>query len=332
VSSRSGGKLKLELSVALAACLAGLTFVVGDYPVYLLNVIMIYAIAAMGLNLVMGYAGQISLVNGAFFGIGAYVSTLCVIKLQFPILLAMFTAGLMTALCGVVIGFPALRLSGHYLAMATLAANQAIQLVLTHWDRITNGMHGLNHPVVVVFGWQLTTSHQMFWLILPVSALLFALSYTLVHSPVGRGFMAVRDSEIAAELCGVRRSSFKTIAFSLSGLYGGIAGSLYAMVTGYIHPSSFGLLEATNHLAMLVLGGMGTLTGPVYGAVILILLPELITGLAGFRALVTGVLLLVFIVFVPQGVAGLVQQAVQWVLARWGSRSERADPAFPPAR
>jgi branched-chain amino acid transport system permease protein len=325
VCSRAGRAV--ALSGLTAAAVAGLALVVpmlADYTVYLLNIIMIYAILAMGLNLVMGYAGQISLANGAFFGIGAYVSTLSAVSLGWPYPVALAAAGVVTAGCGVVIGFPALRLSGHYLAMATLAANQAVQLVLTHWHSVTGGMHGVNHPVVDLFGMTLNGNPRMFWLILVVTGLLFWLSRNVVHSPIGRALTALRDSEIAAEVVGVRRSRYKTLAFSLSGFYGGVAGSLYAVVMGYIHPSSFGLLEATNHITMLVLGGMGTLLGPACGAAILVVLPELMTGLAGFRALVTGVLLLLFIVFIPQGLFGLLQQASGWRLSLVGGKLRRA--------
>jgi len=322
-------RLVMAAAVVSLGVLALIIPTLADYTIYILNIIMIYSILAMGLNLVMGYAGQISLVNGAFFGIGAYASTLCVTAVGFSIVPSMLIAGIFTAMCGVVIGFPALRLSGHYLAMATLAANQAIQLVLTHWHSVTQGMHGLNHPTVSIYRWELTSNHRTFWLILAVTSALFVISHNIVNSHVGRGFTAVRDSEIAAEVFGIRRSMYKTLAFSLSGMYGGVAGSLYAVVVGYIHPSSFGLLEAVNHLAMLVLGGMGTLTGPIFGAVILIVLPELITGLAGFRALVTGVLILLFIIFVPQGVAGVLRQLVETRLARMPPSERKAEEERP---
>ena len=333
--------MRLGRAAAPVVAFVVLTVVVAVVPSFVsafraqqLAYVAIYLIAIIGLNILTGYTGQISLGHGAFMAVGGYTTAILMsdhgVKDVWTIPIAALVAGIV----GFLFGIPALRLSGLYLALATFAIAVSTPAVIKRFEGFTGGGSGINLfgtpeltaslTPVTILGRELTFNDWLYYLSAAVALVLYVAAWLLLRGRTGRAFRTVRDSETAAVSVGVSLPRYKTLAFSLSGFYGGVAGSLYAVVMGYIHPSSFGLLEATNHITMLVLGGMGTLLGPACGAAILVVLPELMTGLAGFRALVTGVLLLLFIVFIPQGLFGLLQQASGWRLSLVGGKLRRA--------
>jgi branched-chain amino acid transport system permease protein len=288
-----------------------------SYTMYILNLVGIYAIMTVGLNIVLGYTGQISIVNAGFMGIGAYITALSIVKLGIPIYVALPMAGILTAGIGIIIGFPALRLGSHYLAMATLACNQAIQLIMIHWKSVTMGAAGVSLSSVNIGPIALNSNHRLYFLVIPIALILIYLYANIIKSKLGRSLIAVRDSEIAAQSMGVSLAKYKTTAFAISGFYAGIGGGLFALVIGYVSPESFGLNESVLHLAVLVIGGTATLPGPILGSIFFVIAPELFHWMVEYKVLVFSLISLIFIIFMPGGIYGLVKSGVPgWTFKR----------------
>ena len=288
-----------------------------SYTMYILNLVGIYAIMTVGLNIVLGYTGQISIVNAGFMGIGAYVTALSIVKLGIPIYVALPMTGILTAGIGIIIGFPALRLGSHYLAMATLACNQAIQLIMIHWKSVTMGAAGVSLSSVNIGPIALNSNHRLYFLVIPIALILIYLYANIIKSKLGRSLIAVRDSEIAAQSMGVSSAKYKTTAFAISGFYAGIGGGLFALVIGYVSPESFGLNESVLHLAVLVIGGTATLPGPILGSIFFVIAPELFHWMVEYKVLVFSLISLIFIIFMPGGIYGLVKSGVPgWTFKR----------------
>jgi branched-chain amino acid transport system permease protein len=309
-----------KVVIGLLAILSFLPFLIEhSYTMYITNLVGIYMILGMGLNIVMGYAGQISILNAGFAGIGAYVTALSIVKLQVPVVVALPMAGLVTAAFGFLIGFPALRLGSHYLAMATLACNQSIQLIMIHWKEVTMGAAGISIPGVSIGPLALDSNHRLYFLVFPITLGLIYLSKNIIKSKLGRSLIAIRDSEIAAQAMGVNLTKYKTIAFAISGFYAGVAGSLLGLVLGYVSHESFGLTESVYHIALMVIGGTGTLSGPLLGASFYVIAPEFMYGFIQYKVFVFAVLTLIFIIFMPKGLSSLMKKAsvmIEGVLRR----------------
>jgi len=296
---------------AVLVVLFALPFLVEkSYTMYILNLVGIYVIMTVGLNIVLGYTGQISIVNAGFAGIGAYITALSIVKLSMPLYIALPMAGVLTAGIGIIIGFPALRLGSHYLAMATLACNQAIQLIMIHWKSVTMGAAGVSLSSVNIGPIALNSNHRLYFLIIPITLVLIYLYMNIIKSKLGRSLIAVRDSEIAAQSMGVSLAKFKTTAFAISGFYAGVGGGLLALVIGYVSPESFGLNESVFHLAILVIGGTATLPGPVLGSIFFVVAPELFHWMVQYKVLVFSLIALIFIIFLPRGISGLIKGGV----------------------
>ena len=288
-----------------------------SYTMYILNLVGIYVIMAVGLNIVLGYTGQISIVNAGFAGIGAYITALSMVKLSLPLYIALPMAGVLTAGIGIIIGFPALRLGSHYLAMATLACNQAIQLIMIHWKSVTMGAAGVSISSVNIGPIALNSNHRLYFLVIPIALILIYLYVNIIKSKLGRSLIAVRDSEIAAQSMGVSLAKYKTTAFALSGFYAGIGGGLLALIIGYVSPESFGLNESVFHLAILVIGGTATLPGPILGSIFFVVAPELFHWMVEYKVLVFSLIALIFIIFMPGGIYGLLKRGVPgWTFKR----------------
>lgn len=286
------------------------------YVSYLISLGFIYAIVAIGLGILVGYAGQISLGHAGFFAIGAYVSALLTLRAGLPFVVALVAAGAVSALVGYLLGFPALRLSGPYLAVATLGFGLAVpQLAVWQgvWTGGSSGMHGLplaSLPLgvtTIVF----RTDQDFYYLAAFVLVVLTIVALNMASSHTGRAFVAIRDSELAARAMGVDLVRYKTMAFALSALYAGIAGGLYAHLLHGISPEDFTLLLSIDFLTMIVLGGLGSVGGALAGALFLTLLQNALTRLPvvhDFKNLfivVLGVTLIVTIAFFPHGLAGI---------------------------
>ncbi len=327
--------LGLTAVVSLPALLSLVPGIAPGYILYLVSLGLIYAIVAIGLDLLIGHSGQFSLGHAGFFAIGAYASALLTYRLSVPFVVALLIAGSLSSIIGFLLGLPALRLSGPYLAVATLGFGLAVpQLVIWQgsWTGGSSGLHGLPlaslplGPFSIVF----RTDQDYYFLAVGVLVVLTIFARNVVTSHTGRAFVAIRDSELAARAMGVDLVRYKTTAFALSALYAGIAGSLYAHLLHGISPEDFTVLLSIDFLTMVVLGGLGSVSGALSGALLLTFLQNVLTRLPVVRdfknlyIVVLGVILILTITFLPQGIAGIVRS---WRL-RWATRTlDRASRA-----
>jgi branched-chain amino acid transport system permease protein len=294
-------------ALAIAGCLALLAApaLLGGYFVYLLSLIGIFSLVAIGLNLLTGYSGQISLGHSAFFAVGAYGSALLVSRVGLPFWLAIPVAGGLAALIGAVVALPALRLKNLYLAIATLGAGIVTTRLIFEWRSVTGGGAGLEVPAPQLGPWTLAAGWQMYYLILLGVAGGAWSATNLVRSRTGRALAMLRESEVAAGCLGIPVARYKVIAFGLSGFYVAIAGGLYAFLVHYINPESFNVNLSIMFLAMIVIGGLGTIAGSILGAIFYVAIPEIFRGIKDAPGLVFGLSLVVAMVLMPQGLAGL---------------------------
>lgn len=242
--------------------------VVDNYYIYAANYIAINIIVAAGLNLLVGYTGQISLGHAGFFAIGAYGTLALMTKASFPFLLALPCAALIAAGFGFLLGLPSLRLEGPYLAIATLGFGLTITQVIGRMD-VFGGREGMHAPDIVIGPWILDTDKEFYYVLATITILLLVLMRNLIKTRVGRAFIAIRDADIAAQTMGVNILFYKTLAFAVSAFYAGIAGGLYAFVLKFIEPEIFTLMMSILFLAMVVVGGLGSMMGSITGAVLL---------------------------------------------------------------
>jgi len=264
----------------------------------------IYIILALSLNLIVGYAGQVSLGHAAFYGIGAYASTLSALNLHFPYPLAALSAMLFTGVCGLALGLPTLRLKEDYLAIVTLGFGVIIDLVMRNLE-ITGGPDGIvGIPSPVILGLSFRPAPLYFVLVClgVVFSLLF--TYLLVNSYHGRALRAIRDHETTAQVMGINSPAYKVAIFALAAALAGLAGSLFAHYIKHINYESFGLHSSILILCMVVLGGMGSIPGSVLGAIILTALPETLRQFQSYQDLIYGGLLVALLVWRPQGLLG----------------------------
>lgn len=280
------------------------TFIKSNYIMHILVTIAIYGILVLGLELVLGQTGLFSLGHAAFYGMGAYTSALIVMSLGLPIWIGAIAAVVASGLLGALLGFPTLRLRGDYLAIATLGFGEIFRLVLVNWDALTNGPMGLpGIPRPQLFGHTYDRT-LYFYMIVVAFFLCLAAAYRISGSFLGRALRAIRDDEDVAEFVGIDISKYKIMAFTIGGMYAGLAGSFYAHYITFISPDTFVYQDSATLLAMVFLGGAGTVIGPVVGAVALVILPEALRFLAEWRMLVVGVLMVVMMIYRPQGIIG----------------------------
>lgn len=296
------------LGAAIVGLLLLAPFWLGPYHIYLLSLFCIYAIVTLGLNILTGLTGQISLGHVGFFGIGAYTAALLAAKLGVPFLLGIPIAGLLAAFIGFLLGLPALRVCGHYLAMVTLAFGEIIQQVLIQWKDVTNGIDGVHVPAPVLLGLVLSQDRGVYYLNLAIMLLLLAAAANLTRGATGRAFKALRSGELAAQAAGIDLQRYKVLAFTISAFYTGVAGALFGALVGFISAEYFGFFQSILYLMMIVLGGLGSLLGAIIGAAIFTVLPELLRRFEQMQELVYGVLLLMAVVFMPRGIAGFLQR------------------------
>jgi len=273
-----------------------------DYYLTLINFIGIHTLLVVGLNLLMGYAGQISLGHAAFFGLGAYTSGILTATYGVNPWLAMLAGLLVCGITAFLIGVPALKLRGYYLAMATLGFGIIVYIFLTEAQGLTGGPSGLvGIPSLSVFGFQLDTPKRLYLLIWPVLGGILALSANLVNSRTGRALRALHEGEAAAQSLGVNTARLKLMIFVWSALYASLAGSLYAHTLNFIAPSSFGFMFSIKLVTMVVLGGMASIWGSLLGAAVLTVLPEILTMFHDYEVIIFGAILMVVMIFLPRG-------------------------------
>lgn len=318
----------------LCAVAVGVPFVASGYHLFQFSQVLIYAIALLGLVLLTGYNGQISLGHGAFFAVGGYVSAILVTKFGVPYVATIPLAGLVCFAAGFLFGLPALRLGGLYLALATFALAVATPQLLNFkgFDSWTGGSQGLQlGKPHAPYGLPLTPDQWLYFLCLACAALLFWGAVNLVRGRVGRAIVAIRDHPIAAETMGINMSFYKAMCFGVSALYAGVAGALGTIVVGFVSPDSFGLFLSLSFLVGIVVGGLTSIWGVVFGALFIEFVPnyaDQLSDLLGESAkalpgAIYGILLIALMYVMPAGVAGALGTAPR-LLARLFSHQKQA--------
>jgi branched-chain amino acid transport system permease protein len=309
---KAEGVRALFLVLAGAVVLA-LPNVVDNYIIYIAARLFVYILVALGLNLLTGYAGQVSLGHAAFFAIGAYTAAVLADSLHWPFALCVISAAVITAMVGYLLGLPCLRLSGLYLAMATLGFTLIVQEMLLQLSVITHGSEGMLVPTASVLGFRFDSDYRKYYLILGVTVVMLMVARNLVRGRTGRAFLAIRENERAAEAMGVNLAHYKTIAFAISAFYTGLAGALSAFLVGFLDPQEFSFFLSIQFITIIILGGLASLLGSVLGAGFLIVLPELLAGLDVWQAFVYGVIMVLTIIFMPFGLSGAIRRyAYRW--------------------
>jgi branched-chain amino acid transport system permease protein len=286
--------------------LVGYAFWSGGYLVTVLGFAAIYAIFVTGLNFFMGYTGQVSFGQNAFAAIGGYASAILTTAFNWPVFVAMPVGVVAAAALALLVGFPALRLRGHYLAMATLALGMIIQEIAVQWDKVTMGYTGIAAiPPLGAFGYELPSDRAQLAALLAALGLGLWVSSRLKHSRMGHALAAIAGSEDAARALGIDVARYKLIAFVVAAVYAAIAGSLFAHFVGFVSPEVFGLHMVVLGFTMLYVGGIGTVMGPLVGAFIISLLPETFRGFKEYQDLAYGAALIVLLIYAPKGLASL---------------------------
>lgn len=292
------------LCAAIAALLLLVPPALGTYELYLANLALVNIALAIGLNLLTGNAGQISLCHSSFMAIGAYATTLLVAKAGLSFWLALPAGGVIAMAFGCVLALPAMRLSGFYLALATLGFLEITQIMIEEYPQLTGGIRGMIAGRPTIFGWKLGSDLALYYTVMPIVATLVLAARNLVQSPVGRAFDAIRNSTPAAQTLGISPSWTKLTAFAIAALYAGLAGGLGAAVVGFIDPVEYGAGASLRQVTFIVVGGIGSIAGSIVGAVALTLLPELLRGVKEYGDFVYAALLLAFLILLPKGLIG----------------------------
>ncbi len=298
------------LAIAVLVAPLGLDrFYVGE-----LALVYIYAIAGIGLMLLVGYTGLVSLGHAAFLAIGAYAHAYLLSR-GWPLPLSLISASLFTAAVGAIVGLPAMRMTGLYLAIATLAFAIIVEQVIAHWESVTGGYRGMLVPDAQIFGVDLSDGRPFYYLCLFVTIACLLAGLNILRSPTGRAMIGIRDSEISAQSMGIDLARTKSIAFAISAGFTGLAGGLFAHKLGYLAPDAFTLLTSIQLLLMVVVGGLGSMHGVFYGAIFIGLLPQgiaimrdtlppAIGQLPGLEPGLFGLILVLFLIYEPLGIYG----------------------------
>lgn len=279
------------------------------YHLHLLNVTVTYIIIGLGLYYSVGLTGIISIAQPAFWGIGAYTSALLAVRLDVPFWIGIVAAVVITALIGLMVGVPTLRVSGLYLAMVTIGFLELVRLVLWNWTDVTYGSVGVgNIPRPEIFSFKFSDPRHFYYLSLAILIVLIIITVLIKDSRIGRAFRSIREDELAASVMGINVPLYKSMAFSISASFAGIAGSLFAHFSMYINPDMVSFPEAIKQLSMVVLGGSGSIVGAILGSSVVYLLPEVLKFLQEYYMAIYGIGLIFIIVFVPGGLVALFQE------------------------
>lgn len=287
--------------VLAAVVLIALPFLASGYVIYIVNLLMIYIVLALGLHIVIGETGQFALAHAAFYGIGIYTAGILNNTLHLNFVISIIVAGVVTAVIGYILGALAIRMRDIYLALSTFAFGEAMQWVFLNWTDVTNGSNGYQMSPAQFFGFQLTSDLRAYPFVVVCAALLLGLTVWLSRSQLGSAFRAVRESDVAAQAMGVNANVIKRVAFMLSAAYAGMAGGLYTTFSSFIHPESLGFWTTILILIMIVVGGIGSVRGAVVGALIFGLISELLRQVLSFQEIIYGLILIGFMMFAPRG-------------------------------
>ncbi len=294
-------------------------WLLGTYHLYFINLVLVNIVIATGLNLLTGNAGQISMCHSSFMAIGAYATTLLHVTGRLTFWVALPAGALVAAAFGACVGLPAIRLGGFYLALATLGFLEVMQVLIHEFPEVTGGVRGMMAPRPTVLAQPLMSDLSLYYPVLLITAVMLCVARNILRSPVGRAFNAIRNSEPAAQALGIPVPRVKLLAFTLAAFYAGIGGGLYAAVVGFIDPVEFGIWTSVRHIIFIVVGGLGSIGGSVIGALVVTGLPEWLRRLQEYSDFVYGGLLLAFLIFMPQGIAGALTQLRKRLRGRPGT-------------
>lgn len=304
------------LIYAFIAALFAVPFFLGDYYLYVMNLIFIAVIGAVGLNILTGFTGLISLGQGAFMGVGAYAAGYLSLTYGLPFFLAIPAAGLVTAVFGAFFGIPSLRLKGLYLSIATLAAQFIIEFGFVRLEFITGGVTGLSIDYASLAGYEIDSDFSFYFLALALCLIMTLAGVNMMRTRAGRAFLSIRDNYIAAEAMGINLFRYKLTAFAVSSFYAGVAGSLWAYYTTIITPENFTIGVSIQYLSMIIIGGLGSILGSIFGAVFIVILPEVLQSfsdwaggyypnltqiIGSIKEGVFGLVIILFLMFEPEG-------------------------------
>jgi branched-chain amino acid transport system permease protein len=308
----------------LIALVCALPFMVSNYRVFQFTLVLVYAIALLGLNILTGYNGQISLGHGAFYAIGAYVAAILMDKFGVPYWLTVPAAGAVCLVAGFLFGLPALRLEGLYLALATFALGVSMPQLLKykHLEHWTGGVQG----IVIIkpdppFGLPVSQDQWLYFFCLAVALVMFVLAWNLLRGRVGRALIAIRDQPVAAEAMGVNNALYKSLAFGVSAMYTGVAGALGAIAVQFVAPDSFNIFLSITFLVGIVIGGLASIPGAIYGAIFIQFVPNIADQISKAAPwAIYGVFMIAFMYLMPMGVAGAIRIAAARIKGRMEER------------
>ena len=290
-----------------------------NYWLGVANLIGITLIAAIGLNILVGYCGQLSIGHAGFIAVGAYTAAILTNRLELPFLVGLISAGLVAGIIGLIFGIPSVRVKGFYLAITTIAAQFIIIWIINHWS-VTGGFTGIKVPYASIAGFEFRSEASQFYLIMGIAALCTFFAKNLARTRISRAFIAIRDNDLAAEVMGVNLLYYKLLAFFIGCFLAGIAGALLAHWIGFMNAEQFSLKESILYIGMIIIGGLGTTLGPIFGVVVIRLLEQVLTVMvvpwlessftvfpAGFATGVTpmlfGLIIVLFLILEPRGLA-----------------------------
>jgi branched-chain amino acid transport system permease protein len=307
-----GGTPRAGGLAALALVVAALPLAISNNYFYDVAIQVAFnATVCVGLNLLVGYAGQISLGHAGFFGLGAYGSALLTARYGWPSLAALAAATAGVAFVALVVAKPILRLKGHYLAMATLGFGIIVSIVLSTEDRITGGPDGMAVPPLAILGYVVQGEHVWYWIAGGTLLLAVWLASNLIESPIGRALRALHGSEVAAEVAGIDSARYKIMVFVLSAVFAAVAGALTASYSGFITPAKSSFLHSIELVTMVVFGGMGSTFGAVVGAAVLTVLPQVLAVLKDYEMVVLGAVMMATMIFMPRGIVPTLASALR---------------------
>ena len=294
--------------ILIVILLSAVPLIIRDaYFLRLINLFGISALLTISFNLLIGFTGQISIGQAAFYGIGAYTSALVCSKLGVPFWVGFSTGGVVAALFGLILG-PVLRLPGMGLIMATYYFGEIIRMTMIEWESLTNGPRGISDIIAPAVGsLRFVDDRHFYYLIFACVFINYFVISRIVNSRIGRAMRAIKNDLDAAESLGVSSMKYKILAFVIAGFFSGLAGSLYAHSTGFIDPETFNINKSVEILAMVVMGGVGSITGSVLGAGFITVLPEIFRVFEDYRLILFGISILIILIFFPKGLAGLFQ-------------------------
>jgi branched-chain amino acid transport system permease protein len=295
--------------LAVVIAILPFTFPSGYY-LRVASLVWVSAFAAIGLNVLMGKAGQVSLGHAAFFGTGAYSAAIGPAHFGLPSWASLVIGACISGLLAYLVGRPILRLKGHYLAIATLGFGMLVALVITTESRWTGGPDGMPVAKLTVFGWRIGTAYAWYWLSGAFLLVGAWIALNLDDTPTGRAFLALHDSEVAARVVGIDVAGLKLRAFVIAAVYGSIAGSLLAMMNGFVNPDLAGFQHSIELVTMVVLGGLGSVVGSIVGAAVLVVLPQALTVFQEYENLMLGFIIIVSMVFMRDGIVPMAWKLV----------------------